>query len=296
MPGPVSLNFSSAPSIPWSYARILLARKPSFATGTVQRIDLRLERFAIDSRHLARFRRVCGSAASPCVPITYPHVLAAPLHLAMFANPSFPVSPFGIVHLRNHIEQRRPLRMEDSGSIHAWSDSYRQTSRGQEFDLQTHLRIGSETVWSETSTFLARMRTGQPRGTAGPAGPGTPNLISPGRAALTTRTFAIHAATGRSYAFISADFNPIHLSNLTARLFGFRGCIAHGMWSLARCAAELDPALFAQPCTLDVTFRLPIEFRDTIVLESWLDAAGVGFVLRGRKERGHLHGSLAKCN
>ena len=37
------------------------------------------------------------------------------------------------------------------------------------------------------------------------------------------------------YADASGDHNPIHTSPLLARAFGFRGAIAHGMHTLARC-------------------------------------------------------------
>ena len=48
---------------------------------------------------------------------------------------------------------------------------------------------------------------------------------------------------GRQYAAVSGDRNPIHLFDLTAMPLGFRHHIAHGMWSKARCLAELaEPA------------------------------------------------------
>src|SRR5579871_1740276 len=156
MTGPVSLHFTASPPIAPAYLRILLARKPAFAADTVPRIEAVLERFAVDPRHLARYRRVCADRDSTQLPITYPHVIAAPLHLAMIASEAFPVSLLGVIHTRNRIVQMRPLRVDDAGQIHTWFDGHRDTARGQEIDLQTHVRIGDEVVWSETSTFLAR--------------------------------------------------------------------------------------------------------------------------------------------
>ena len=48
---------------------------------------------------------------------------------------------------------------------------------------------------------------------------------------------------GRRYAAISGDYNPIHLGALSAKLFGFKQAIAHGMWSKARCLAALDAVI-----------------------------------------------------
>src|SRR5690349_21014770 len=156
MAGPVSMRFVAAPAIAPAYLKILLARKPALVSESTPRIDAILERFSIDRRHLARYRRVCGDRDSAELPITYPHVLATPVHLAMIACDAFPVSLFGIVHLRNRIVQHRPLRIDDTGEIHAWLEGHRETARGQELDLQTEVRVAGELIWWQTSTLLAR--------------------------------------------------------------------------------------------------------------------------------------------
>jgi len=305
MAGPVFLQFTAAPAIAPAYLKILLGRKPAFATGSVPRIEAVLDRFAVDSRHLARYRRVCGDRDSTQLPITYPHVLATPLHLAMIACEAFPVSLLGVVHTRNRIVQHRPLHVDDAGEIRAWLEGHRETARGQELDLQTQVRVGGEIVWSETSTFLARRR----ERSKGPQtrDSGLPNLEVPPRQDVTTSTFVVDPGVGRQYARVSGDFNPIHIADIAARFFGFKRAIAHGMWSLARCAAEIGATAFSQPCTLDVAFKRPIVFCARIVLESWMADRHVGFSLRDSQaergladrslaHRGHLLGSVIRSN
>ena len=46
-------------------------------------------------------------------------------------------------------------------------------------------------------------------------------------------SFVANTDTGRRYAAISGDYNPIHLSTISAKMFGFKTAIAHGMWTLA---------------------------------------------------------------
>jgi len=295
MRDPVTMHFSAAPAIAPAYLKILLARKPTFATDTIPRIHAVLHRFAVNPRHLARYRRVCGDRESAELPITYPHVLAAPLHLAMIACEAFPVSLLGVVHTRNRITQQRPLRASDTGEIHSWMEGHRETARGQEIDLQTQLRVGDEPVWSETSTLLARRADGSrpPRTREG----GLPHLEVPPRHDVSTSTFVVSPGVGRRYARVSGDFNPIHIADVTARFFGFKRAIAHGMWSLARCAAELGGPTFAQPCTLDVAFKRPISFRARTVLESWMSDRHMGFSLRDPEiQRDHLLGSVMRSN
>ncbi len=294
MGGQISLYFSSSPSILPAYARILLSRKPAVLNVPMPRIEATLQHFAIDPRHLARFRKVCDDRSSDVLPITYPHVLATPVHLAMIASEAFPISLLGVVHTRNRIVQHRPLHVRDTGSIRAWIEGSRETARGQELDLHTEISVGSESLWRETSTFLLR-RTERRRPATRSSDGSQPAFEVPPREAVTTSAFVVSRRVGRQYARISGDFNPIHIADLGARLFGLKRAIAHGMWSLARCVAELDHEAFPQPCTLDVAFRRPIAFCARMVLESWMSDGRVGFALReSPADRGHLLGSVIR--
>jgi acyl dehydratase len=66
---------------------------------------------------------------------------------------------------------------------------------------------------------------------------------------------------GRRYAAASGDRNPIHLYPLTARLFGFKRAIAHGMWTAARClAAHGTP----RAALVRAEFRAPVLLPGTV--------------------------------
>ena len=55
-------------------------------------------------------------------------------------------------------------------------------------------------------------------------------------------SWPLDAAIGRRFAALNADVNPIHMSAAIAQLFGFRSCIAHGMYLLARSVAAIQNA------------------------------------------------------
>jgi acyl dehydratase len=71
--------------------------------------------------------------------------------------------------------------------------------------------------------------------------------------------------TGRRYAAVSGDVNPIHLHPLTARAMGFPRAIAHGMYSTARVLAALGPAA-GGPSSSRVWFRKPLLLPGTVAL------------------------------
>jgi hypothetical protein len=286
-----SLEFARAPAV-WSmYPRILTSRKPTLVPegGEVPRIEARLSKVAIDRKHLAAYSDVCGAAAGATLPIAYPHILATPLHLAMLGAEAFPVKLFGLVHVQNRIAMRQPLSADEPAEIRAWIEGHRETERGQEFDLHTEYVVANEPLWDETCTFLARRRT--PAGAAKTSArtiEGAPDGV-----AVQSSSFRAPAGLGRRYGFISGDVNPIHMSDLTAKAFGFPKAIAHGMWSLGRLASDFEPAQFNGGCELSVTFKLPIYMPAWLMLQRWPIENGVGFALRdGQGEKPHVTGSL----
>jgi acyl dehydratase len=100
----------------------------------------------------------------------------------------------------------------------------------------------------------------------------------------------VPADTGRRYAAVSQDRNPIHLYPLTARMFGFKTAIAHGMWTTARVLAELAPRL-PGAFTVDVAFGAPVPLPATVRL---LAGGDLGFRLVSQDgARTHLYGTVS---
>lgn len=286
-----SLEFARAPAV-WSmYPKFMVSRKPTLVPdgAAVPRIEARLARVVIDRKHLAAYSDVCGASAGPTLPIAYPHVLATPLHLAMLGAEAFPVKVFGLVHMQNRIAMRQPLSAEEPAEIRAWIEGHRETDRGQEFDLHTEYVVAGEALWDETCTFLARKRP--PPGTSKPvprSSEGAPDAVP-----IKSSSFRAPAGLGRRYGFISGDVNPIHMSDLTARAFGFPRAIAHGMWSLARTASDFEAEQFNGGCEFSVNFKLPIYMPSWLMLQRWSLENGSGFALRdGQGEKPHLTGTL----
>jgi acyl dehydratase len=289
-----SLEFAAPPAAWSTYPKILLARKPSHVKDgrEVPRIESRLRSVRVSRGHLKDYAELCGAPKSDTMPIAYPHVLASPMHLAMLSAQAFPVKLLGLVHVQNRIAQKRPIAADEQGELYAWIEGHRDTERGQEFDLNTEYRIDGETVWDETCTFLARRRArptgdGDKRGSRGQA------EADERPAAVRTTSFRVDAGLGRRYGWISGDFNPIHLADVTAKAFGFKGAIAHGMWSMARCAAEFEPEFFQKPVELTTNFKLPIFMPAWVMMERWSTRDGFRFCLRDALgEKPHLTGAL----
>jgi hypothetical protein len=219
---------------------------------------------AVDRAHVRRYAEVCGFGVRESLPLTYPHVLAFPLHLRIMTDASFPFPTLGTVHLENSITRHRAIAPAERLQVTARPAGLRRHVKGAVFDILTQVHSGGELVWEETSTFLRRGA-----GAAGAADAGM-RLDDVAPSGIRWR---LDGGLGRRYAAVSGDHNPIHLYGLTAKAFGFPRQIAHGMWSTARCAAMLEPRL-PGAVTVDVTFRKPVLLPGTVAFGSRARADG----------------------
>ena len=249
------LAFTTAPSQASHYLKALLAPKRGLRAGeTLPPIEATLE-LAPSALALATYRRVCGFDATG-VPITFPHVLASPLHLALVTAREFPLRAMGLLHVANQLTQHRELRAGERLSLRVAIAGQRDARRGLEFDLRTEVSIDGALVWESISTLLHRVASQEsPR-----ASSAAPSALAPMERGV---EWKLDANLGRRYARVSGDFNPIHLWPITARLFGFRRPIIHGMWTLARAAAALAPHSPTTPSRLDVRFKRPLALPGT---------------------------------
>ena len=88
--------------------------------------------------------------------------------------------------------------------------------------------------------------------------PGSPNgAVTDFSPPDPTALWQLGLDTGRNYAAVSGDFNPIHLSVISAKALGLRGSIAHGMYLAARALADVG-AVKSDAFTWDVAFEAPV--------------------------------------
>ncbi|HEX3637654.1 MAG TPA: MaoC/PaaZ C-terminal domain-containing protein [Paraburkholderia sp.] len=213
---------------------------------------LRLARpaVALDPGPISRYSRVCGFIPEHGVPLTYPHLLAFPLHLLMLTDPAFPWPALGLVHLANHVRLRRPLAYRDLLRVEVEFGALLRHDKGQAFVLHTRMYRRGEAVWDGESVYLKR-------GVPASGSPLDPLELGHDPLQRISR-WQLPPQLGRDYARVSGDYNPIHLTALSAKAFGFPRAIAHGMWTLARAAAALQPPKPLAEAALSAEFKLPM--------------------------------------
>lgn len=287
---PVELTFSSVPSVACAYGKAVFAFRPALvrAGGSVPRIEATLASLELTEARTREFSHVAGSAPGHCCPLILPHVAAMPLHLAVLTNGAFPVRLLGLVHVDNEIEQQRWLVPGESVALRASIEGFEDTARGHEFVLETEARGEGGVLWRERSRLLAR----RPKAEGGGAPSVDEKTVSEGTAVSTT-AWHCDAAIGRRYGWLSGDLNPIHLTDVTAKLFGFDRAIAHGMWMLSRIAHELGAGFPGGAIRIAARFRAPVMLPSWVTLQSWNTSGNTEFRLRDSDgARIHMEGEI----
>ena len=245
------------------------------------------EAVEIDRGHLAAYNRVCGFGIRDALPPTYPHVLGFPLQMALMTERAFPFALLGMVHIGNRIEQRAAIPLTATPTVRVRADNLRPHRRGRQLDMVTEVELDAEIAWLEHSTYLKR---GSGADESAPPDPLT-ERIEPGTL-VESAIWKVPGDIGRRYAEVSGDRNPIHLHPLSAKLFGFPGAIAHGMWTLARSLAAFE-GRYPDAHASEVAFQAPLRIPGKARLADRPRDGGWDFSLeRPDGERAHVVGTI----
>lgn len=287
------LNFQNSPSLLSQYTRALFSKGTKGKRDTLPDVQAWQTGVYSNPKKVAAYAQVCGfQTQNDILPLTYPHILAFPLHMELMLHKDFPLALMGLVHIRNRIVQHRAISLQDKLDICCSFVNAQSTDKGFEFDIRTEISSAGELLWESTSTNLARKESNKSKNT---------NARPEPEVFASQERWNLAANLGRRYARVSGDSNPIHLFGITAKLFGFKQHIAHGMWSKARLAATLFPLMQSDKVELITEFKLPVFLPSQVELH-WNDPIEVTpsateFELRNIKgDKTHIKGSIANLS
>lgn len=254
-------TFKELPKMHTTYANVVKSLIPlgDNRASSLPTAVYRIEKMAIDETNLKNYRQICGFVNDGRIPPTYFAVLSQTLQMNMMAKPDFPFAMLGLVHTENSVTQYRTIYDTESPTLSVRLDNLRVHDKGQEFDFITTAHIGDELVWEGVSTYLSRQKKTAEERQAERDKPKAPAETAPRLVPNEEgweELIYIPEDIGRRYAFVSGDFNLIHLHPLSARAFGFPKAIAHGMWSKAASIAQFHD--LPKAYRVDVSFKLPI--------------------------------------
>jgi acyl dehydratase len=273
-------DIAQPPALPGLYLRALLRR--GIRGKTLPSLGLRCP-VSVDAGHLARYREVCACRDDARLPPAYPHVLAFALQMKLLTDRRFPFPLLGLVHLHNRIRVMRQLGGLGPFSLSVHAENLQPHDKGAQFSLISRLQDQLGLLWEGDSRILCRGLKLEG------AAPGHEEIAE--RPLQDLDSWAAPADIGRRYARLSGDCNPIHLSALSARLFGFHRAIAHGLWLKARSLAALDEHLPTAGYEVEVRFQKPVLLPAQLRLLASAPAAEGQLRLQSVEGLAHMAGS-----
>ena len=242
-------HFSQLPKPYLAYPKViqgLIFKKPK-GEKVLPQVEYVVDAYQADSKHLKVYNEICGYQSNGYIPATYLAVISQSLQMHMMTQEAFPFALLGLVHIRNQVKQYRKIGVNETITLSCKFGDLKPHDKGLQFDFLTTAKVNGEVVMEGLTTYLARQKTD--------------GSVQPKVKEESVPTFELKAVwdvaenTGRRYAMSSGDFNLIHIHAFTAKAFGFKQAIAHGMWSKARALASLT---LPDAYDADVYFKLPM--------------------------------------
>ena len=283
-----SLEITDSPSLAATFFRALgTGSKRPGLVQSLPPVELVRPKVVLDANHIAQYASLCGFKDSDGVPLIYPQLLTFPLVSAYVSSQECPWPAMGTVHLANAITQHQPLRAGDAVRVELAAGDLLVHDKGQVFTLNLRILRDDVLVWSATQSLL---RVGVKQTSGAPY----VSQLAKDIPLSCQAEFSAAADLGRRYGAVSGDRNPIHLTALSAKMFGFKRAIAHGMWTNARALSALLPQHPLEQAALNVEFKTPLFLPGRATLWSSRSATGALFEVRDAKgQRPHLRGQLS---
>lgn len=197
------------------------------------------------------------------------HSLAFPVAMSVLTRQDFPLPVMGMVHLTNTVQHVMDVAVGEELTATAWTENLRSHRAGTVVDAVVTLTRGDGTVvWAGRSGYLAKGESGAIAGDGARTSDEESKdsaLTVPFNAPQQTAQWPLKADTGREYAGVSGDYNPIHLSGPSAKALGMKGAIAHGMYTASRALATTGVPSEV-PFTWSVEFAAPVLLPATVAV------------------------------
>lgn len=226
----------------------------------------------------------------------YFYVLGQRAQLQLLAHPDFPFAPAGLVHLSNEVELQRDFDVQLPYDLNLMARCAQMSHSGYELEIATIFSQQDQVVAINKTMALARVKRTKNKPSAAtqqeqekvasigakadsetqseqkaemPKATVTATVTDLASARAQRRHlptaqfeptvgFVMPAWAGQRYAKVSGDFNPIHLHRWSARLFGFKQPIAHGMYSLMRVVSVVERQEGMQAQHIEARFVRPV--------------------------------------
>jgi len=291
----ITQSFQALPSLLNLYTKAVFKRNQKQLTALPE-LTLKVSDFAINTEQFNQYLESFGFNENDKIPASFFYLATQTSQLFLLTQSRFPLSPAGLVHLGVCFEQHQEMLSKDWNNSQSGNYIFmsivnqRHSKKGLVFDIETEFYDQNQTPYLKiTNTYLARaIRVNSHEGLPVLCDLNPQDLSSSN---LPVASIALNQHAGKRYARLSGDYNPIHLSRFTAKLFGFKQPIIHGIFLVSESYAQLHNQSSPPPQKGEFQFKSPFYLPGQGQL-SIHTKGQESLVLVSSKNQSHLHGKI----
>lgn len=179
--------------------------------------SLEFELPAISTRTMNAFRELYQLDSEHSLPISFAFIAGFKPMMKALGHKNFAFSPIGMIHLSAEFNQHQPIDYTAPYHVVIKVKQNRRHPLGKLVQLEEQFYQHEQCCLTNKNILLKKLRSID-----------SVKKI-PEMTFSQPRNINIDQHTARKYAKISYDYNPIHISNRLAKLFGMPAAVIHGM-------------------------------------------------------------------
>lgn len=191
----------------------------------------------IDQTHYEKFCKEVAWLESGRIHPLYLQMVSLPLQMQCLLDKQSPFPLLGLIHSGNRVDVLSDYDISEWFEFRVRFSDVTPHVRGWEVHVLLDVLQHGKLVYRATSRYLVKVKAVH----VAPYFTTTQNQAEcniPFKSKIAG--VCVASDTGRRYAKLSHDYNPIHLTSLSAKVFGFKTAIAHGMWTLSRAISAFE--------------------------------------------------------
>jgi len=235
------------------------------------------------------FKKICDLKESETLPLLFPFTLLYPINLRILSQKEAKIPMFKMLTVRNSTLIQREIRIDETLDITSQITGQVFYEKGTEFYMESMLFSNDQVVWQNTSAFYIPGRPDNDKSEY------TPPKLEPLSDGEILAEWFLLAENRFRFARIMGDSNGIHYNSRYAKAIGFKRDFSHPIRPASRALDQLPMLPGNGPLKLDLHFKGPAYYNNSLVQKKISTASSHRFDLYcGDEDRPCITGKLKR--
>lgn len=230
----------------------------------------------INAGQLAKFKQAFPNSKDVLPSFTF--IAGFKAMTQLLVQSEIPSKLAGLIHLTAQFQQNETHNWYTPYQVKASLEDYTKTDRGIEYVVTVEFHQYGKLTLSNTNVFLAKNKHYRSE---------SKHHIKKEQNELgkVLGCFAVNLKTAVRYAFLSNDYNPIHLNNWLAKKLGLKKALIHGMYNVHKGLYLLTKHQKLEFNEVSVEFNKPCFVDKQVFLRSYQQDGKFGLFDKNGKDR-----------